>query len=104
MRWFKIEQATIDPKLRKDFEMNGVMTVQMALANKGTGVIFQDGIAQVLGAHAAAQAALWIAEQHRKSERKETWSLTMEVAITILVAFELIVAVAELLTRTAAAH
>ena len=38
------------------------------------------------GGHAAA----WLTEQYDRAKRKETWSITMVAAITLLVAVELI--------------
>jgi hypothetical protein len=35
-------------------------------------------------------AAQWLTEQYDRAERKETWSLIMEMAITVFVAFELL--------------
>ncbi len=35
----------------------------------------------------------WLTEQYDRAERKETWLITMEVAITIFVAAELILSV-----------
>jgi hypothetical protein len=35
----------------------------------------------------------WLTEHYDRSERRETWSITMEIAITILVAAELILMV-----------
>jgi hypothetical protein len=34
-------------------------------------------------------AAEWLTEQYDRAERRETWSITMEAAITVFVAFEL---------------
>jgi len=39
------------------------------------------------------QAAEWLTEQYDRAERKETWSLTLEAAITVFVAFELAISV-----------
>ena len=40
-----------------------------------------------------ASAAEWLTEQYDRTERHETWSITMEAAITLFVAVELIIAV-----------
>jgi hypothetical protein len=41
----------------------------------------------------------WLTEQNDKTERKETWSMLMEIAIVVLVAAELASSVANLLGR-----
>jgi len=36
----------------------------------------------------------WLTEQYDRAERKETWSMTMEAAITVFVASELLISLA----------
>jgi hypothetical protein len=86
MRWLHIREANIDQSLRETFEQHGVGTMQSNLAaghyivhNKETTPI-RDIMPDLL---------LWLTEQYDRAERKETWSLTMEVAIALFVFAEL---------------
>lgn len=38
-------------------------------------------------------ALAWLTEQFDRAERKETWSLTMEAAIVVLIVFEIVLAI-----------
>jgi len=42
---------------------------------------------------------LWLREQYDRAEKKETWLITMEIAITLFVFFELIVSVLDFYCR-----
>jgi hypothetical protein len=90
MRWFRIRKANIDPELRKTFEQHGAGTMQTLLAvgdffrHKGERLLVRDSEGPLLS---------WLTEQYDRVERKETWSLTMEAAITIFVAAELLLSV-----------
>ncbi|HXP80514.1 MAG TPA: hypothetical protein VN976_11460 [Verrucomicrobiae bacterium] len=87
MRWFRIRKAEIDPGLRETFEQHGLGTMQSNLAtghfivHKGENLMMRNVTPDLLS---------WLTEQYDRAERKETWSLTMEVAITIFVLAELI--------------
>jgi hypothetical protein len=87
MRWFRIRKAEIDPELRETFERHGVATMQAILAttnyfhHKGGTLMAQNVLPDLLP---------WLTEQYDRAERKETWSLTMEFAITVFVAAELL--------------
>jgi hypothetical protein len=86
MRWFCIRKATIDPELRETFERYGKGSMQVILSttnyfrHKGNSTMVESVLDSLLP---------WLTEQDDRAERKETWSITMEVAITILVAAEL---------------
>jgi hypothetical protein len=85
MRWC-IRPAKIDPDLRKTFEQYGTAGMQMALGDMNH---FKHK-GQVTKADAVLDSLLpWLTEQYDRVERKETWSMTMEIAITIFVAAEL---------------
>jgi len=94
MRWFRIRKAKIDPDLRMTFERYGQGCMQIVLSttnsfcHKDKHVNISDHQDAVL---------LWLTEQYDKVERKETWSLTMEFAITLLVGFEVIVEILKLM-------
>ena len=87
MRWFRIRKAKIDPSLRKTFEQHGVGTMQANLAIDH--YFIHDG-KETLIRNIVTDLLLWLTEQYDRAERKETWSLTMEVAITVFVFTELI--------------
>ena len=92
MRWFRIDKAEIPLDVRQTCERNGVMGMQLALANSaigGGGVVLVDGRLHTLSEAKAGLAGLWLSEQFQRAERKETWSLVMEIAITFFVGFEL---------------
>jgi hypothetical protein len=88
MRWLRIRRAAIPPERRDLFERLGAPVISLAITS---------------GFHAPApqlhplyddsevrnNATAWLTEQYDRAERKETWSLTMEAAITIFVAVEL---------------
>jgi hypothetical protein len=42
---------------------------------------------------------LWLTEQYDRAERKESWSITMEVAITTFVAAELLISLARICVK-----
>jgi hypothetical protein len=42
---------------------------------------------------------LWLKEQYDREERKETWLITMEAAITIFVAAELVMSIIDFCLR-----
>jgi hypothetical protein len=88
MRWFRIREANnIDPELRKTFERYGTVGMQVSLGDMNH--FKHQG--QTLKADMVLDDLLaWLTEQSDKTERKETWSLMMEIAITILVAAELV--------------
>ena len=92
MKWLRIRKANIDPQLRETFERYGTGTMQMLLANntpyrhpnQGSMTAIERYLTELLN---------WLTEQYDIAERKETWSLTMEVAITIFVAAELVLSI-----------
>jgi hypothetical protein len=88
MRWFGIRRANIDPALRQTFEQHGVGTMQTLLAAQDRQFVH---LGQRLDANRVRDSLLpWLTEQYDRAERKETWNLTMEAAITVLVAVEVI--------------
>src|SRR5713226_1351195 len=90
MRWFRIRKAKIDPELRETFEQYGIVSMQVTLSttnyflHKGQNVLAESVLDSLLP---------WLTEQYDRAERKETWSLTMEFSITILVAAELLMSI-----------
>ena len=96
MRWFRIRKANIDPELRDTFERYGTVAMQLILA---TGATFRHkGVAVQVDPTGLPEPNQWIlpsllpwlTEQHDKAERRETWNLTMEAAITIFFLIEIL--------------
>lgn len=89
MRWFGIRPANIDPELRKTFERYGTVGMQIALGDMNHFV--HKG--QVMKAQDAALESVlaWLTEQYDKADLKDTWLITMEIAITLFVGGELFV-------------
>jgi hypothetical protein len=93
MRWFKIRKAPIPPEIRKQLEQYGVAIVQSLATGSNAGLSVGGNqpiyhLPQILG---------WLTEQYDRAERKETWSITMEVAITVFVLSELLLSLISLL-------
>jgi hypothetical protein len=88
MRWFRIRRVAIPQPERDIFERFGVPVIGMALAS-GLHPAAPELHAVYVDPAVRSHAADWLTEQYDRTERKETWSITMEAAITILVATEL---------------
>ena len=88
MRWLGIRKAKIDRELREIFEQYGVGTMQSILAT--TNYIRKADGRPIPLEQFQADLLPWLTEEYDKAERKETWSLTMEVVITIFVVLEVV--------------
>ena len=88
MRWFKIRKADIDGRLRERFEQYGTGSMQAILG--GVKWFHYDGEEKQIEPY-REQLLKWLTEQYDKDERKQTWSITMEVAITLFVGAELLI-------------
>ncbi len=86
--WFRIRKAEIDADLRNTFERYGVGTMQSILARAGQFRGIKGSLTNVSTVENDLLA--WLTEQFDRAERKETWSLTMEAAITVFVAIEVV--------------
>jgi hypothetical protein len=92
MKW-RIRKASIPEREREMFERFGPAVVAAVLYDGGSGrrtltepqqtVLHGDLLSR-------EHAAEWLTEQYHRAERRETWSITMEAAITVLVAAELV--------------
>ncbi len=93
MRWFRIRKANIPEENRALYERFGATVISLAL----TSGIPQSGVAPQLdplyNLEGRKKAAEWLTEQYDRAERKETWSMTMEMAITVFVGVELLLSV-----------
>jgi hypothetical protein len=90
MRWFRIRKAKIDPSLRETFEQHGVGTMQSNLA-AGHYIVHKEKTININDL--TPDLLSWLTEQYDRAERKETWSLTMEVSITVFVFAELMLSI-----------
>jgi hypothetical protein len=88
VRWFSVRPANIDPALRETFERYGTVTMQMLLATNATTYRHQGNLVTV--ERYLTSLLPWLTEQYDRAERKETWSVTMEAAITVLVLAEVL--------------
>src|SRR5215471_18788144 len=89
MRWFLIRKANIDPTLREAYEQYGVVSLQLDYTVKNYLRGVQEG--ERTPAHPDDAALLaWLTEQYDRTERKETWGLTLEVVITVFIAVEVL--------------
>ena len=100
MRWFRVRKADIKQDYRDHFEELGVEIVRAYFTQPIGTVVYKDpkqGDFTVRNLHEFMQP--WLREQYDRSERKETWSMTMEIAITILVAAELFMSILDFYCR-----
>jgi hypothetical protein len=88
--WFAIRKAKIDPGLRLEFERYGVAAIQQLLVAMGgsADVRFEGRLTQDDPDFRPAMLD-WLTEQYDRAERKETWQITMEAAVTVFVLAEL---------------
>jgi len=95
MRWFGIRKANIEKKFRDHFEEFGVEIVRAYFTQPVGTPIWRDAGESVTTVQDTRQPMqLWLREQYDRAERKETWLITMEVAITFFVAVEGIATIA----------
>lgn len=98
MRWFRVTRARIDPEIREIFEQRGADTLRAVLPLDNLTMSKPDGtllnVYQLRG-----PMLLWLKEQYDRAERKETWLITMEVAITFFVAAEVLMSVLDLICK-----
>ncbi len=90
MRWIRIRKADIDQQYRQMFEVLGVEIVR-AYFPQGIGVpVYQNSKGETWTVGNLREFMKpWLREQYDIQERRESWNLAMEVAITVFVALEL---------------
>jgi hypothetical protein len=90
MRWFRIRKAVVPESDRNTFERFGESVLGLILSS---GYHPAPSVPELQTLYSdptrGRNARDWLTEQFDRAERKETWSLTMEAAITVFVAFEL---------------
>lgn len=86
MRWFRVRKADIKPRYRQHFEELGVEIVRAYFTQPIGVVVWVDGEGKWTVQALREPMQSWLREQYDRTERKETWLVTMEIAITVLVA------------------
>jgi hypothetical protein len=99
MRWFRVRRAGIDSRHRQRFEELGLDVVRAFLTQPRGVVVCEDEGGEWTVANLREPMKPWLREQYDRAERRETWLITMEVAITILVAAELFMSVLDFYCR-----
>jgi hypothetical protein len=100
MRWVGVRKANIEKKFRDHFEEFGVEIVRAYFTQPIGTPIWRDAGESVTTVQDARQPMQsWLREQYDRAERKETWSLTMEIAITAFVAAEVVMSVVGLISK-----
>src|SRR5690242_486769 len=99
MRWFRIRKAKIPKDRREDFESVGVLSIQLMLAVEVIANIypppkyeekpffdvdFKFDVKKILS-ESQYEMRDWLIEQFDRQERRETWLIMMEAAITAFV-------------------
>jgi hypothetical protein len=100
VRWFRIRKTEIAPELRDIFEERGLDTVRAIVVLHEFAIPRHDG-KLVHEDELRPPMLRWLREQYDRAERKETWLITMEVAITLFVAAELFMSVVDFVFRYA---
>ncbi len=98
MKWFRIKRAEINPELRELFEERGLETVRLYVAIPDWTMRRRDGTV-VPREELRKPMMLWLKEQYDGAERRETWLITMEIAITVFVAAELLMSILDFACR-----
>ena len=99
MRWVRVRKANIDLRHRQHFEELGVEVVRAYFTQPVGVVVYEDEKGKWPVGALREPMQLWLREQYDSTERKDTWLMTMEIAITILVAAELLMSVLDFVTR-----
>ena len=99
MRWFRIREAAVARGFRERFEELGVEIVRAYFTQPIGTTVYEDagGRWTVQALHQPMQ--VWLREQYDRAERKDTWLMTMEIAITVLVAAELFMSILDFVYR-----
>jgi hypothetical protein len=101
MRWIRIREAVIDQRYRQMFEELGVEIVR-AYFTQDIGVpVYEDKKNNERWTVGNLREFMkpWLREQYDRTERKDAWLMTMEIAITVLVAAELFMSILDFCYR-----
>src|SRR5713226_8509824 len=99
MRFFCIRTANIPPTERDIFERFGVNVIGLVLSGGLHPAANEISDVYTRGTPTQGHAIKWMTEQFDLAERKETWSLMMEIVITIFVVVETIISIAAYLRQ-----
>jgi hypothetical protein len=88
MRWFSIATAKIPAEIRQALEQRGAETMRVLLLQGNSVIETAEGKRSTVDDN-RAYILSWLKEQADQEERRETWLLTMEVAITLFVGVDL---------------
>jgi hypothetical protein len=97
MRWFRITRAEIEHETRELLELYGPDTLRALLP--GNAVLETVKGERVTIDQVRRPTLLWLKEQADREERRETWLITMEIAITLFVGVDLVISVVGLFHR-----
>jgi hypothetical protein len=98
MRWFALRKADIPKTEREMLERFGPATVAAIVYGGFPGPpniepqksLYEDSTKR-------QHASEWLTEEYDRAERSETWSMTMEAAITLFVGVELVFSIVNFL-------
>jgi hypothetical protein len=91
MRWFRITRAEMKHETLELLEQYGPDTLRALLP--GNAILETVKGARVTIDEIRRPILLWLKEQADREEKRETWLITMEVAITLFVGVELVISV-----------
>jgi len=91
MRWFGIQRATIKPEIRELLEQYGSETIRILLLAPNN--VLENRDMRTTVADNRGDVLQWLKEQADREDRKETWLITMECAITVFVLVELVISI-----------
>jgi hypothetical protein len=91
MRWFSVRNANIPSDMRDAFDQAGTSVLQQLMFSGSINPANLPPILQRVGHQSAEREAAfkWLTEMADRAYLRESWSLTMETAITVLVAWSL---------------
>ena len=84
MRWFRRTKAGIPPATRVVLEQHGTETIRTLLVMRNWVLDTGDGARFAIDDNRKFILS-WLKEQADREERRETWLITMEIAITLFV-------------------
>jgi len=93
MRWFSIRNAKISSDMKDAFDQAGPSTIQQLMFSGMISTANLPPVLQQLWQQSKEREAAfkWLTEMADRADRRETWNLTMEAAITVFVLLSLVV-------------
>jgi len=100
---FRVRRAKINPIFRQHLEQFGAPVVAAVLA--AGSAPRHENLARIHNnSDLAESAAKWLTEQYDRDERKESWSIIMEAAITVFVLVEMTISIVEFRDRSSSSR